>query len=199
MRGKSVRIYRKRKRKLQEEETRLRITEAAVELHRTVGPANTKITDVADRAGVSRMTVYNHFPTDADLLRACSSHWVAQHEFPDPTRWAAVGDPQDRLRSALTDLYRWYRSTEDMMGNVLRDVSTVPPLQQVMEERWRPYMEQVVRILAAGRPVGPGGGEQFEAALRVVVDFHTWKVLAGSILDDEAAAELGTQMIAAVR
>ena len=44
-------------------ETRLRITEAAVELHQTLGPARTSISGVAERAGVQRHTVYRHFAT----------------------------------------------------------------------------------------------------------------------------------------
>src|SRR5690606_11521663 len=70
------RPYRKRQRALAEEATRLRITEAAVELHGSVGPARTTVTEIAERAGVSRMTVYKHFPSDRDLFVACSTHWA---------------------------------------------------------------------------------------------------------------------------
>ena len=61
-------------------ETRRRITEAAVELHGTIGPARTTVTAVAERAGVQRHTLYRHFPTDADLFEACSAHFF------EPTR-----------------------------------------------------------------------------------------------------------------
>src|SRR5215212_6293716 len=69
------------------QETRLRITEATMELHRTVGPAATRISEVARRAGVQRVTVYNHFPDDASLLAACSAHWRTLHPAPDPAEW----------------------------------------------------------------------------------------------------------------
>ena len=74
-------------------ETRRRITEATVELHRTVGPAATQINEVARRAGVQRVTVYNHFPDDAALLSACSAHWRALHPTPALAAWRAVDDP----------------------------------------------------------------------------------------------------------
>src|SRR3712207_6887531 len=48
------RPYRKRRRADQEEATRLRITEAAVDLHGSIGPARTTISAVAQRAGVDR-------------------------------------------------------------------------------------------------------------------------------------------------
>ena len=175
------RRYRKRKRARQEEETRRRITEAVVELHRTVGPARTKVTEVADRAGVSRMTVYNHFPTEADLIQACSAHWAAEHPFPDPSGWATIQDPRVRLRAALTELYDFYQETEDMMGNVLRDAPIVEPLDAVMEARWRPYLEEVVDVLAVGWT-----GEGARTVLRVVIDFRTWRLL------HESSPELAT-------
>src|SRR5215210_5120807 len=108
------RKYELRKRAEQVAETRRRITEAAVELHRTVGPAATRISDVARRAGVQRVTVYNHFPDDASLFAACSAHWRALHPGPDPAAWASIEDSGERLRVGLRELYAWYRETESM-------------------------------------------------------------------------------------
>ena len=68
------RKYEQRKRAAQMAETHLRITEAAIELHGTVGPARTTLSAVAERAGVERRTLYRHFPTEADLFTACSAH-----------------------------------------------------------------------------------------------------------------------------
>ncbi|MGH7445237.1 MAG: TetR/AcrR family transcriptional regulator, partial [Longimicrobiales bacterium] len=83
-------VYTKRLRAAQEADTRLRITEAAMRLHEEVGPAHTTVTDVAARAGVSRMTVYNHFATDAELIEACSTHWSTLHPLPDPKEWRVI-------------------------------------------------------------------------------------------------------------
>lgn len=189
-----TRPYRKRKRARQEEETRRRITEAVVELHRTVGPAKTTVTEVAERAGVSRMTVYNHFPSDADLIEACSTHWSARNPFPDPASWAAA-DPAERLVGALRELYEWYRGTEDMMGNVLRDAGVVPPLGEIMEARWQPYVEEIVRTLARGWSADGCDEEELRAALRLATDFSTWRVLVDSGMDDRRAAELAARMV----
>ncbi|MGH2981591.1 MAG: TetR/AcrR family transcriptional regulator, partial [Solirubrobacterales bacterium] len=130
------RRYTKRERARQEEETRLRITEATMKLHRTVGPANTTVSEVARLAGVGRMTVYNHFPTDAKLIEACSTHWITLNPLPDSGAWAAIEDPQQRLAVALGELYEWYGNTEDMMGKVIRDAPIVPALGEVMSESW---------------------------------------------------------------
>ena len=193
--GSTSRPYRKIERARQEAETHRRITEAAVELHRTLGPANTKITDVAELAGVSRMTVYNHFPTEVDLFVACSTHWATQNPFPDPARWATIDDPSERLVSALKELYEWYGLKEDMLGKVFRDTPVMPPLAEVMDDLWSTYVEELVRTLAHGWQVRRAKAKTLQATLRLVVDFHTWRVLTGSGLDHGRAAELGARMV----
>ena len=87
------RPYRLKRRAETEQRTRLRITESAVELHGTLGPARTSISAVAQRAGVRRSTVYRHFPDEASLFFACTSYWMAAHPFPDVRRWVAIDDP----------------------------------------------------------------------------------------------------------
>src|SRR5829696_1786436 len=108
----SKRTYRLKKRAADMAETRRRITEAAVDLHGSVGPARTTISGVAERAGVQRATLYRHFPDEDALFVACSSHWMAQHPLPDPAGWAAIEDPDERLRVALKELYEWYERGE---------------------------------------------------------------------------------------
>src|SRR3954447_2484557 len=94
------RKYEKKRRAELEEETRRRITETAVELHGTVGPARTSISAIAERAGVRRSTVYRHFPDEEALFHACSSHWANANPLPDPAPWEAIDDPDERLRTA---------------------------------------------------------------------------------------------------
>jgi AcrR family transcriptional regulator len=185
----SSRSYRKRKRAESEEETRRRITEAAVELHGTVGPAKSTRTQVAKLAGVSRMTVYNHFPTEVDLFTACSSHWVAHNPFPDPSSWTG-SDPEERLSAGLEELYGWYGRQQKMLGNVLRDTPIVPALAEVMSELWTGFMDGVVQALARGWPLRKGEPEALNGMLRLAVDFDTWRTLTGAGLDDRAAAQL---------
>ena len=191
----SPRSYRKRKRAKSEQETRRRITEAAVELHGTVGPANTTLTEVAKLAGVSRMTVYNHFPTEVDLFTACSTHWATQNPFPDPSGWTGIADPSERLVGALKELYGWYGLKQRMLGNVLRDVPIVPALAKVMEDLWSTYMEDAVQALAHGWSLGNVETAALHAMLRLAVDFNTWQVLTGSGLDHPVAAEVVARMV----
>jgi len=195
--GRPKRPYRKKKRARQEQETRRRITEAAVELHRTLGPARAGITDVAKLARVSRMTVYSHFPTEVDLFMACSTHWASSNPFPDPSAWAPIEDPAERLNTALEELYRWYGRKQDMLGKVLRDIHTVEALATVMGELWSPWMQAIIDTLATGWAPKHAGDKEFTAALRLAVDFDTWRLLTGSGLDDGVAAGLIARMLGA--
>ena len=120
------RRYRMKRRAEQEAQTRLRITESAVDLHGTLGPAHTSVSAVAERAGVRRSTVYRHFPDERALFGACSAHWAASNPPPDVGRWRSIADPDERLAVALAELYAYYRQTEDMLERLLRDAPAVP-------------------------------------------------------------------------
>jgi AcrR family transcriptional regulator len=191
------RKYEMKKRAERQRETRLRIVEATVELHRTRGPANTTVSEIAKRAGVNRLTVYNHFPDTADLLKACSRSWTERYPAPDPKPWAQISDPQDRLRAALRELYGFYAHTEPMRGNVLRDAETMPELAALLEGSVVPYLGAVRDLLAEGWEVGNDRRKRLLATIKLAIDFHTWRSLEReSGLSREEAVE---SMLEAVR
>jgi AcrR family transcriptional regulator len=171
------RAYRKRRRAQLEEETRLRITEAAVDLHGSVGPARTTISAVADRAGVQRATVYRHFPDEQALFDACSSHWIAQHALPDPAAWAAIDDPDERLRTALQQLYGWYERGDYMLEKTTRDVALVPALRPSMEA-FRDWLDGAADAILRGRPERGARRRRVRAAVGHALAFETWRSLA---------------------
>lgn len=187
------RKYVQKQRAEKRDETRRRILEATAELHRTLGPAATQIAEIARRAGVQRVTVYDHFPDEQALLAACSAHWRALHPAPDPAPWRAVENPDARLRLALHDLYAWFRETESMTGNVLRDAETVPALGAIVEGGLGRYLTEVRTLLAAPFRARGKRRERIDAAVRAAVDFHFWQALAP--LDDSEAAELAAGLV----
>jgi AcrR family transcriptional regulator len=187
------RRYRLRKRAEGMARTRQRIVEATSDLHRTVGPAATQVTEIARRAGVQRVTVYKHFPDDAGLFAACSAHWRALHPAPDPAGWRSTADATQRLRRGLRELYSWYRETEPMTANILRDAEVLPALRTVVDDGLGAYLARVGRLLGEAFQVQGRRGEVVDAAIRVAVDFHTWRALA--TLGDETAAELASGLV----
>ena len=191
------RPYRMRRRAELEQQTRLRITESAVELHGTVGPARTSITAIADRAGVRRSTVYRHFPDEAAIFAACSAHWRMANPPPDLARWAEIGDPDQRLEYGLQELYSYYRTTEGMLGNLLRDAATMP-IVDVLIDRFRGYLEAARDTLMAGRRARGDKRRRLRAATGHALALTTWCSLAHEQgLDDDEAAQLMCRLVAA--
>ena len=168
----SPRPYTKTRRAELEQQTRERITEAAVELHGSLGPARTTISAIAQRADVQRATVYRHFPDEEALFASCSAHWVAQNEPPDLAGWAAIRDPAARLAVALTELYAWYARTQRMLELLIRDLPLVPALQT--QFRLPGYLDAAADVLLAGRPERGAARRRARAALGHAVAFETW-------------------------
>jgi len=97
------RRYEKRARAANEQATRMRIIEAAIELHGSIGPAQTSISAIAERADVRRATVYRHFPDEDAIYAACTSHYNALHPPPDLGTWAAIKILRDAYNKALKE------------------------------------------------------------------------------------------------
>jgi AcrR family transcriptional regulator len=179
------RRYELKKRAERQAETRQRIVEAAVALHRERGAANTTITEIAERAGVQRLTVYHHFPDDAALLDGCSSHWWGLHPLPDVTGWADVDGLEERLRAALRDLYTYYAETEDMSEKFLRDASLVSAVGDLVERTWRPYLQNARDVVARA---STSRRRTVLAAISLALDYYTWRTLVreGGLSVEEA-------------
>ena len=190
-----TRKYELRKRAERQEGTRRRIVEAAIQLHRTKGPARTTFSDIAALAGVQRHTLYRHFPDERAMGLACSGHHFELNPPPDPARWEAIADPGERLRVGLEALYSWYERNEDMFGCVLRDAEVDPLTRELFELRAAEPMEQIAGALS----LGVGDGKRAGAAFSLALDFHAWRRLAQSGLDGAEAAELMADAVLCAR
>jgi AcrR family transcriptional regulator len=192
-----TRPYRKRRRAELEEETRRRITEAAVDLHGSLGPARTTISAVAERAGVQRATVYRYFPDEEALFGACSSHWAAQHPLPDIAEWAKIGDPEERLRIALAELYAWFADGEQMLERTSRDASLVPAMRAPVEAM-RLWFAAAAETLVRGRPERGARRRRVAATIGHAISFPTWRSLVRQQgLAPEDAVALMVQLVGA--
>jgi AcrR family transcriptional regulator len=191
-----TRTYEKKRRAELEEETRRRITESAMELHGTVGPAHTSISAVAERAGVRRSTVYRHFPDELALFTACSSHWAELNPLPDLASWESIRDPGERLRVALDELYGFYRRTEAMMDNLHRD-EEIPVVKQLFTP-FRKYLAVARDVLVRGRRERGRRREEARAAMGHALAYTTWRSLTREQgLDDSQAAAMMCALVAA--
>jgi len=176
-------------------QTRQRIVDAAVTLHGSVGPAATTIAAIADLAQVTRLTVYRHFPDETALFNACSAHWISQQQLPDPAAWEKIGDPAERLRAGLADMYRFYRAGAGMLSHIYRDLAELPEEHQ---RRLHDQADQHRDMLAA-----PFGGSARQRRLtRAVIghaaSFWTWHSLClDQGLTDRQAVDVMTGAVLA--
>jgi AcrR family transcriptional regulator len=192
----SSRTYRMTRRRQQLDAMSQRIAEAAFELHATVGPAQTSISAVAERAGVQRHTVYHHFPDMTSLMRACTEHGMQVTRIPEAAPWRAIEDPTIRLRHSLRELYAYYRANARLLGNIIRDLPLMPGVGG--SEAFVDRMGELFGALADGWP-----GDAATQRLRMVTIGHamayeTWRSLTDKGLSDAEAVDLMVGLVANV-
>lgn len=177
--------------------TRERIVRAAFELHQERGPAHATISAIANRAGVERHTVYRHFPDLVALMRACTEHGMRTTGLPDPDGWRTLQDPYQRLRTALTAMYRYWRANQQLISNILRDSPVMPELvegstayQDLLGRVWQTVLEPWISTRGEA-------GHAVRALAGAALEFGTWQSLTERYgLSDEAAVDA---MVSAVR
>jgi AcrR family transcriptional regulator len=186
------RKYELKARAQRQQQTRRRIVEAAVELHRTKGPARTTLSDVARLAGVERHTLYRHFPDERALGLACSGHFTELNPPPRAEPWTELADPAARLQRGLGELYAYFGRTEDMLSCILRDAEVDLLTRELVQLRAGEAMGEIRRILAE-----PLQDRRALAALDLALDFHAWRRLSHTGLGpDECAALMTTAILA---
>ncbi len=153
--------------------------------------------EIARRAGVTRLTVYNHFADLSELIPACSAHYMALHPLPELDGVLALEDPGERVRAVLARLYGWYRETEPMFGKLFSDRASVPELDRFLEQNIDRMQAELADDLAAAFAARGRRAERLSALIRLALDFWTWHRLSREGLDDDAAAELMAAAIAA--
>ena len=190
------RKYEMKRRAESMQQTRRRIAEAAMELHQTVGPARTTVSAIAEKAGVQRHTYYAHFPELKDLYQACTAHHMERDPLPEPSRWAEISGPEQRLRRALSEVYAYYGGNEALLSNVLRDTPLDPVLQEnnvFLFRHWEAMRDTIAEAFEAS------GEERHEAllgAIAVALELQTWRTLVRQQgLGDDRAIELMVGMV----
>ncbi|MGD8577386.1 MAG: TetR/AcrR family transcriptional regulator [Thiohalophilus sp.] len=183
------RKYQQKARAEQARETRQQIVEAAVKLHEKLGPAKTSIMAIAEEAGVQRLTVYRHFPDDAGLFEACTSHWLSMHPPPSVADAGDPVEPRAQTEKTLLAVYDYYRANERMWTGAYRDVDEVEALQEPMG-RVEAYFDSMRDDLLANWKVPAKDKKQLSLSLRHCLRFTTWRSLKTESLSDKQMVKL---------
>jgi AcrR family transcriptional regulator len=195
----SPRPYRSDRRRANLEETRRRIVLATVDLHAERGVAATTYAMIAERADVATPTVYNHFPSRADLLAACTGHVAALAPRLGPEIFDGVADLEARLRALARALADAHAHAAPWRRWAVAEASVVPELAALLE-RAREQRRQLVALA-----LEPGFGKRAPAALvalcDVLLDFPAWQRLTSEprVSPEAARSLLGDALVALVR
>jgi len=173
------------------EQTRQRIVDGALSLHLEKGIAETSIKDIAARAEVGIGTVYFHFPTYEDVVRACAVKVTASTRPPTPDIFEGIDSLPDRMERLVHELFAYYeryhwfdrlRCEREKLGIVAEGVA-------------RRERSIYALVQEAMRPVaGEDGVAQTVVAL---TDFMVWKALTGGGMSTSEAAERVTAVLLA--
>jgi AcrR family transcriptional regulator len=166
--------------------TRERITAAAMRLHTSVGPSGASIAAIAADAGVTRLTVYNHFASQDEIFGACMAHWAALHPRPDVAAWQSVAGLEARARHGLRELYAWYVDTGEDLYPIHRDIALVPPGARSAIEADE---KRTATALVDDSELAPDVRRRVLAVAGHLVDVETWRslVVKQGLAWDEAA------------
>jgi AcrR family transcriptional regulator len=164
-----------------------------MELHEEVGPRNTTVSGIADRAGVERLTIYRHFEDDAAMFAACSHRYLELNPPPDPAAWAGEPEPSCRVRRGLEELYAFFARTSRMFEKIYRDVGEYAALKEILD-RFDAHLRNLADALAAAWP-GDKESARRQVILRHAAKFATWQSFQAEGVDDQQKIALIIQWL----
>ena len=168
----SKRRYTPKVRQTQVFERQQRVAAATAELHAEKGASATSYADIASRAGVSLPTVHSYFPTQADLMSACTGH-VGAHapQFPAQAILAApdLSDAAYKLIVALDGLHAYFEPWVSW-----RQETVVPFLAELAATRRAQLTSLIAQLLSQHRP---GRQAACAAVWESVLSFDLWQRL----------------------
>jgi AcrR family transcriptional regulator len=182
------RKYTLKQRAERQAQTRERIVGAAMALHEELGPRDTTVSAIAERAGVQRLTVYRHFPDEAELFVACTSRWLVEHPPPDPSAWPEA-DARARTQAALQAFYRYYGQTQRMWQVSYRDEQAVPALKRQLD-KFHHYLDEVRDDLLVAWALPARQAAMARATIGHCLRFATWVSLVAEGLDEAQMGDL---------
>jgi AcrR family transcriptional regulator len=167
-------------------QTNRRIVQAAIGLHAERGVLDTSWQDIAERAGVSPVTVYRHFRSLSELIPACARSFVDSvaplAEEDARAAFAELMLPLERLEMLIRDDCSCYARGREWFHAAMRESDLVPELGAVVSAQ---QATLAILIRAALEDHDPSG--ELVSALQAVIDFPFWRALIqAGVAEDEA-------------
>jgi AcrR family transcriptional regulator len=178
---KATRSYRSRSRATGAQHTRERIVTAVRELLREERFHESTVEQVAERAGVSRATVYQHFRSRIDLVDAICETFDANPALIELRRTIMLPDPETALVRTIALAMRFWES-EDAILSGLYGVVAIDPAARDLVGRQRADRRSEMRRLAlrlhTAGTLRPGiSTARAQDVLMVLTSYETYREL----------------------
>lgn len=135
----------------QEPSARRRILDATYSLVEERGMAQVSMTAIADKAGVSRQTVYNNFPDVETAMLGYVLDELARTAIRIEQTLSTLRDPENQIRSFVTELIRRF-AQQDFQVSIQAAMS--PTAVEAIEEATWPLRTMLEEILVEGVETG---------------------------------------------
>jgi len=177
-----------------------RILAAALELLQRGDLAAVSLEDVAQRAGVTRMTVYNQFGSKAGLLEELFDQLVTRGAFNEMPAIFMEKDVGAAFDALVKVFGRFYTENRPVMARMRAAAGSDPDLDAAMRkrnDRRRRAIETLVQRLGKKhRPSVPD--EELVTTLDVLLSFNTFDMIAGPSRTPEDVAPVMRRLIRSV-
>lgn len=164
------RSYSIERRRLLQSETRSRIAAAAAELHALKGAVATSYADIAQRAGVSLPTVYNHFPNQKALIEACTGHAAAAAPMPDFEQILNAADLPQAAELLVAGMDKANAYYEPWLA--WREQRVIPALAEVEARARKQLTVFLIDLLSRHRVAG--NPRELAAIWETLLHFDAW-------------------------
>jgi AcrR family transcriptional regulator len=167
------RAYNNETRQLQQAGLKARIAAAAAELHAERGVLASSYADIAERAGVSLPTVYKHFPSQPELIAACTGHVAGQAPHLQADRILAAATLPDAAAALVEGMDRIHAHFEPWAS--WREQRHVPALADFYAGNRQRSLGLIKAVLERHLPAGDHG--ETAAAWETLLHFDPWQRL----------------------
>src|SRR2546423_10083038 len=183
-----ARAYKTRRRPERTERTRERIVGAVHELLAEGTFHESTVEEVAERAGVSRAALYQHFNSRLELVDAICDTLAFNPALLAIRESIGLPDVEDALGQTLANAVRFW-SSEDPVLNQLYGVVAVDPAAQAFVERQNEDRRgEIARLARRLRRQGVSERSAF-STLMLLTSYDTFRELRGTGLGDRELTE----------
>jgi AcrR family transcriptional regulator len=185
----SVGAYRTRGRNRRSEETRAKIMRAVRELLSEGAFHDSTVEQVADRAGIARATLYQHFRSRLDLVDAICDTFDANPALLALRASVELEDPEHALSQTMDNAVRFW-SSEDRVLEQIYGVAAIDPAARDLVDRQRAdrrgEMDRLARHLErSGRLRAGITRAQALARIMVITSYETYRELRLADLSEQ--------------